>query len=123
MRRLFFIITLPLISIVGLNAQKLLTLDDCTKMALGEDKQLQKDIELQTAATYTRKAAFANFFPKLSANGAYMWNEKNVSLLSDEQQDKINSMGTTLQGTMQNLSYGNPSSSIFNFLLIFFISF
>lgn len=104
MRRLFFIITLPLISVIGLNAQKLLTLDDCTKMALGEDTQLQKDIELQTAATYTRKAAFANFFPKLSANGAYMWNEKNVVLLPNSLQTSLG----TFNASQQSFTPSNP---------------
>lgn len=106
MRRLFFIITLPLISVIGLNAQKLLTLDDCTKMALGEDTQLKKDIELQTAATYTRKAAFANLFPKLSANGMYMWNEKNVVLLPNSAQTSLGKFDAGQQSFTP--AYSNP---------------
>ncbi len=58
-------------------------------MALGEDSQIKKDIESQASAAYTRKASFASFFPKLSANGIYMWNEKNVVLLPNSLQTSL----------------------------------
>lgn len=97
MKKLFFIITLPLISVIGLNAQRLLTLDECTSMALGEDSQIKKDIEAQASATYTRKAAYAGFFPKLSANGMYMWMEKNIVLLPNSLQTSLGTFNASQQ--------------------------
>ena len=35
--------------------------------------------------------------PKVSANGAYSWMQKEVNLLSAEQQGEINSLGTHVQ--------------------------
>jgi len=36
------------------------------------------------AATELKKAAFTQFLPNFSANGAYTWNQKNLSLLSED---------------------------------------
>ncbi|MBP9990549.1 MAG: TolC family protein [Bacteroidales bacterium] len=108
----FFLWLLMSVLLIPVGAQQVLTLEDCCNMALKDNNAIKISQENAAASEALRKMALTEFFPKFSANGTYMWNEKNVSLLSDEQQDKINSMGTTLQGTMQNLSYGNPSSSI-----------
>lgn len=65
----------------GLTAQRLLTLPECRSLAQQDNKQSQIDRENIEAATLMRKAAIANFFPKISANGAYMYNTTNAHIL------------------------------------------
>ena len=53
-------------------------------MALNHNKTLQIAQENVKAANELKKAAFTQFFPNFSANGTYTWNEKNLSLLSED---------------------------------------
>lgn len=78
-----------------ISAQQTLTLDDCRQMALSSNSSLKTAQEKSYEAEALRKAALSQFFPKLSANGTYQWNQKSISLLSDSQRDAINNMGTT----------------------------
>lgn len=102
MKKIVLTVILTALFIGNLSAQKLLTLENCTQLALGEDRQLKIDIESEAAATDLRKAAFASFFPKVSANGMYMWNQKNVVLIPNELTTKL---GTFNAGD----SYFTPS--------------
>lgn len=102
MKRVILIVTLVTLFFCNISAQRLLTLDNCTQLALGEDRQLKVDIEMEASATDLRKAAFAGFFPKVSANGMYMWNQKNVVLLPNELSTRL---GTFNAGN----SYFEPS--------------
>lgn len=65
-------------------AQNTLTLDDCRKMALEHNKNLQISQETLNAARELKKSAFTQLLPNFSANAAYTWNQKNVSLLSED---------------------------------------
>ena len=65
-------------------AQTVLTLEDYRQMALNHNKTLQIAQENVKAANELKKAAFTQFFPNFSANGTYTWNEKNLSLLSED---------------------------------------
>ncbi len=84
MKKLLLTVVFTSFVISNIFAQRLLTLENCTQLALGEDNQLKIDIEAEASASDLRKAAFAGFFPKLSANGMYMWNEKNIALLPNQ---------------------------------------
>ncbi len=66
-----------------LHSQKVLQLEDCRQMALTHNKSLKMAQESVKAAKQLRQAAFTQFFPNFSANGAYTWNQKNLSLLSE----------------------------------------
>lgn len=66
------------------------------------NKQLLISNEKINAARHERKAAFSNYLPKISATGAYLRNEKEISLLSDAQKGAITSIGTQLQGGLQS---------------------
>jgi Outer membrane protein len=52
-------------------------------MALSHNKSLQMAQETVNAAREMKKAAFTQFLPNFSANGTYSWNQKNLSLLSE----------------------------------------
>lgn len=57
-----------------------------------------------TSAHYQRKAAFTNYLPSLSATGAYMRNQKEFSLLNDDQKGALSHVGTTVNGTVQEFA-------------------
>lgn len=84
MKRILLLTSLLTLYVIAPFAQRTLTIDECRDLALNDNKQAQISNELVAAATDLRKSAVANFFPKLSANGAYLWNEKNLQLLPNE---------------------------------------
>lgn len=66
-------------------AQQVLTLDSCRALALANNKELRISQEKVNAAHYEKKAAFTNYLPKIDLTGGYMRTQKEISLLSDEQ--------------------------------------
>ena len=73
-----------IIASLQLYSQKVLQLEECRQMALNHNKSLAMAQETVNAAREMKKAAFTQFLPNFSANGTYTWNEKNLSLLSDD---------------------------------------
>lgn len=69
------------------------TLDRCRRMALDNNKALQMASAEKRAAYYTRKSAFTNYLPKISASGGYMFTSREVSLLDDEQKQALPHIG------------------------------
>ena len=104
-----FIVSLQLYS------QKLLQLEDCRQLALTHNKNLKIAQENIKASKQLKEAAFTQFLPNFSANGTYSWNEKNLSLLSENgilpvgtkmadgsfgfTMDQISNKWTTVNGT------------------------
>lgn len=64
--------------------QRVLQLDECRKLALAHNKNIQIAKETIKAATELKKAAFTQFLPNFSANGVYTWNQKNISMLGED---------------------------------------
>lgn len=60
------------------------TLQACREMALNNSVSTQVQTESMLAAKYNRQAALAMMFPRVSANGGYMWNSRNAHLASNE---------------------------------------
>ncbi|MBP5515777.1 MAG: TolC family protein [Bacteroidales bacterium] len=81
---------------VSAEAQTALSLEDCHRLALQSNGNLKISEEKKAETEALKKMALSEFFPKFSANGTYIWNEKTISLLSDEQKDRINNLGTTV---------------------------
>lgn len=71
-----------------------LTLDSCRALALQSNTNLKISVEQQGESEALRKMAAAQFFPKATLNGAYLWNQKNIQLLSSDQKDRLSSVGT-----------------------------
>ncbi len=91
-------------AIVGtLNAQetRTLTLDDCRQLAIKNNKELKISKTEVRIAEWQRKAAKTNYYPKFSALGTYMRNEKEISLLSEEQKHSLSSLGTATAPKLQ----------------------
>lgn len=68
------------------------TLEQCHQMALENSATARMQSEELLAAKYSRQAALAAMFPRVSANGGYMWNSRNAHLVGDEQ--ALGSLGT-----------------------------
>ncbi len=83
MKKNVFVI-MAIIASMQLFAQKVLQLEDCRQMALTHNKSLKMAQENVKAARELKAAAFTQFLPNFSANGTFAWNQKNLSLLSDD---------------------------------------
>lgn len=69
------------VTVSCMHAQRMLTLEECRNLAIQNNKELQISGEKIKMADNEKKAAFTKYFPQLSANGAYMWNQKDINLL------------------------------------------
>jgi len=90
-----------LLTALPLTAQpQRLTLDDCREMALEADKDLQQARTRIEMAGYDRKIARANYFPNVSATGAYLYNNRDIALIDDVQSSMLQSAGSIMQGVL-----------------------
>ena len=80
---------------VSLQAQSVLTLDSCRALALRNNKELAQSKVKMDKAKWDRKAAHTNFLPKVSLTAGYLRSGDEISLLSKNQQNAINSLGTS----------------------------
>lgn len=79
-----------------------LTLQDCRDMAVAQSKELDQARIKTEMAGYDRKIALANYFPKVSATGAYVYNNRDVKLVSDEQSERLRNAGTNVDNAFWN---------------------
>lgn len=80
MKRTILLLTF-VVTVSCMHAQRMLTLEECRNLAIQNNKELQISGEKIKMADNENKAAFTKYFPQLSANGAYMWNQKDINLL------------------------------------------
>ena len=100
MKKVFLLTILLSLTFIG-KAQNFLSLDSCRALALANNKDLLISNEKINAAHYQRKAAFTNYLPNFSATGAYMRNQKEFSLLNNDQKATLSGLGTNLAGPIQ----------------------
>ena len=100
MKKVFLLTILLSLTFIG-KAQNFLSLDSCRALALANNKDLLISNEKINAAYYQRKAAFTNYLPNFSATGAYMRNQKEFSLLNNDQKAALSGLGTNLAGPIQ----------------------
>ena len=81
-------------------AQEALTLETCRDLAVRNNKELQISAEKIRMANEEKKAARTKYFPQISANGAYLWNQKDLNLLD---MGKLNSMLASSLGGLAEL--------------------
>ena len=74
------------------------TLEGCHRWALEANKGLKVADEKRTETDAMEKVALWQMLPKVSANGAYIWTEKSVELLSNEERERIE--GVPLVGNL-----------------------
>lgn len=95
------ILTILIIHSVLLKSQSTLSLDSCRALAIANNKELLISNEKINAAHYQRKAAFTNYLPSFAATGAYMRNQKEFSLLNNDQKAALSGLGTNISGSLQ----------------------
>ena len=83
-------------------AQQVLTLDECRQMAVENNNSLKTAQQKIKVAGYDRNIALANYFPKITATGAYMYTSRDWKLIDDDKAAVIQNAGTTLQNDVTN---------------------
>lgn len=78
-------------------AQQVLTLDECRQMAVENNNSLKTAQQKIKVAGYDRNIALANYFPKITATGTYMYTSRDWKLIDDDKAAVIQNAGTTLQ--------------------------
>ena len=101
-----FLLTILLHLTFIVKAQTSLSLDSCRALALTNNKDLLISHEKINAAHYQRKAAFTNYLPNFSATGAYMRNQKEFSLLNNDQKAALSGLGSNLAGPIGQAAAG-----------------
>ena len=91
-------------------AQQLLSLDSCRAMALRNNKQLEVSRLKQGVAKNLRKAARTKYLPHVSAIGTYQHTSEEISLLNNEQKDRLSNLGTNAAAGMQGIGTGLETS-------------
>lgn len=89
-------ITLPLLLtllVLQVSAQETLSLDTCRARALRANRGLKQAEMKVTETDALEKMAFCQMLPRISANGGYLWMEKSVNLLSEDQKNQLNHLG------------------------------
>lgn len=94
------LLTVLLLTCGAAGAQQTLTLTDCQQMAVQQSKDLEQARIQVEMASYDRKIARANYFPSVSATGAYMYNSRDIALISDTQSQLLQNAGTLVQGQL-----------------------
>ena len=105
MKKLFLLTILLSLTFI-VKAQSFLSLDSCRALALANNKDLLISNEKINAAHYQRKAAFTNYLPNFSATGAYMRNQKEFSLLNNDQKAALSGLGSNLAGPIGQAATG-----------------
>ncbi len=103
-------VAIPLLFAGSIAAQEpstVLSLDSCRSLAISNNKELRMTDSKKQAAYYERKAAFTKYLPRISATGTYMHSSKEISLLSDEQKERLGHLGSSVSSlapSLQNMS-------------------
>lgn len=100
MLKRFLIIPLLLTALTAAGQERVLTLEECREMAIEQSKELTQARIQTEMAGYDRKIALANYFPKVSATGLYIYNTRDISLVNQEQSERLKNMGTSLDNAL-----------------------
>ena len=104
-----FVLTVP----VG--AQQMLTLDSCRAMALRNNKQMDVSHLKQDIAKNIRKSMRTKYLPHISAMGTYQYTNQEISILNDDQKERLSTLGDRFVG-MANQGLTNLNSGVANIL-------
>lgn len=84
-KRAILWIVAAIIPVAGLYAGEPVSLDSCRSMALRHNKAIRIAEERIKGAGYQKKEAFAAWLPGIDFAGGYLYNQKEISLLSSDQ--------------------------------------
>ncbi|MDO4931205.1 MAG: TolC family protein [Prevotellaceae bacterium] len=95
----YVILLMCLLSVAATYAETL-SLDSCRARALRANKQLGMARVKKKAAENARKAARTKHLPRIDVAGGYVYSSRELSILSDRQQDILSNAGTTTMHTL-----------------------
>lgn len=101
MKKTLSIITL-LACCLSVNCQEVLSLDDFRSRALEANHALKRAGVKVEETRATQNVALWQMLPKVSANSLYLWTDKSINLLSDEQKNRLNNLGTNMHSALSN---------------------
>lgn len=76
---------LLMLSPFGVEAQKVLTLEECRELAIQNNKALKIASEQERKAYYEKRTALLQYFPKFSASGTYLHFSEDLHLIGKNQ--------------------------------------
>ena len=77
-----------------LNAQEVLSLEDCRRLAVENNKKLKIADEEVKASEAQKAEAFTKYLPSIDAMGVYLRNQKEINLLSEDAHLPVGSIGS-----------------------------
>ena len=84
MKRLFMILLVSSMVMTAFAGDTIYyTLQQCRDLALTSGASSKAQEETRLAAKYNRQAALASMFPRITANGSYMWNSRDAHMLAN----------------------------------------
>lgn len=104
---------LPLLT----QAREVMTLQQCRDSAIANNKNLKIAAQKVEIAGHDRKIALANYFPNISASAAYMYNSRNIDLLTSGQSETLANLGSSMQEALQSGLGGLLSDPSFSQIL------
>lgn len=100
-KKIVFLLTVTFGISIPVEAQRVLSLDSCRALALRNNKQLRMSKVNREMSTELQKSARTKSLPKVDGLGAYSLTSKEVSLLSDKQQNTLNHLGDNAGAQIQ----------------------
>ena len=88
------LVTVLLCFILQSNAQEVLSLEDCRRLAIENNKKLKIADEEVKASQAQKAEAFTKYLPGIDAMGVYLRNQKEINLLADDAHLPVGSMGS-----------------------------
>lgn len=104
LRNCVLLLTAALLALVPAHAQQVLTLEQCREMAVEANRDLDQAATQLEMAGYDRKIALANYFPNISATGAYLHNNRNLSLMPESMSGTLSGVGAGLQERLNGIT-------------------
>ena len=92
-------------------AQQILSLDSCRAMALRNNKQMSVQQLKQDIAANLRKSARTKYLPHVSAIGTYQFTSEEISILNNDQKNRLSNLGTNAAPVL-----GGLGTSVQNFM-------
>ncbi len=88
------------------------TLEQCRRMALENNKQLRRSAQQIKVAGYEKDQAFAAYLPSIDFAGGYMYNQKEISVIGSDQYLPIKNFNPETKGyefaVVKNPMNGEP---------------
>lgn len=86
---------------LSVKAQQVLSLEDCRRLAVENNKKLKIADEEVKASEAQKAEAFTKYLPSIDAMGVYLRNQKEINLLSEDAHLPVGSIGADGKFTLR----------------------